>query len=866
MAPSSRKTRHPRLKSFASKHAKCIDGESRRRITASRSNQSYTLRVGGTLPEVRHRPALLPANALADIATRIRKSRPLRDNGPSTLKESADAMAHEDAEDFDNYEFSTGDMSFLSHDHAEGSDVGSDIEEEEDTQDLLQAMILCPVPRKTLASPSRFASWHAKVPHIFELAYGSIPHSPPTLSMDCPCAPSPHRRYVCIKVYDVGRPSLLQGECCHRHLVEMLIRADLFPASPSRPQVAFTMTLLRWHQILVDQAGLGANNMAQIIQSFLRRGTSFQRSRTPYSVPDTLRKQLKSALTWLTVTERYADHLATYVRPTWRPERPRLCHDDLVLTIDDLADSCPACFNTFKAGAPILDGDSPQVMISIDGNFTQKRKGRPDTGTDPDQENCIAKIRAIDSEGALGSSSLFDINGLMAIVKAAGPNLRHLGVLYDIGCRFAPSTRVAAVFSSRVKITWAVPIFHVYGHTYSCQVRFNPRNLPGFGWTDGEGMERVWSGLANLIGSTRNMSLGERRFALEERCHFITSERRLNLFHLLELKEGRLKAIQQKALSLFTDGLDHEGIPPQYRPGAELAPLDGDDAAARPDVGDEDEDDSDWQIPLQLRRIDPQMIRIVRRMSIGRRRAIEKSARDDRQRKKHPTLKAVALYSQDLLRILGEIQLLQGLMYDRPAAVRKGYKTTIRLSLSLKAEKDNARKKMKKVNDALIAEHPDDSDQPPFQHRWDQLFDDNIYQFVEQCAKEADPSLESLPWWAKTSTAKLINAFEELGRIREEFQRLQHERASAHDWLKARIVKLAQVKDEHAVYRDALSDALNLQRHWNDEEDCSTVLLPYGAPVTCITVDHEIEDDQDDPDDPELQAHLNALALDALVP
>ncbi|CAD6896565.1 unnamed protein product [Tilletia laevis] len=311
MAPSSRKTRHPRLKSFASKHAKCIDGESRRRITASRSNQSYTLRVGGTLPEVRHRPALLPANALADIATRIRKSRPLRDNGPSTLKESADAMAHEDAEDFDNYEFSTGDMSFLSHDHAEGSDVGSDIEEEEDTQDLLQAMILCPVPRKTLASPSRFASWHAKVPHIFELAYGSIPHSPPTLSMDCPCAPSPHRRYVCIKVYDVGRPSLLQGECCHRHLVEMLIRADLFPASPSRPQVAFTMTLLRWHQILVDQAGLGANNMAQIIQSFLRRGTSFQRSRTPYSVPDTLRKQLKSALTWLTVTERYADHLAT---------------------------------------------------------------------------------------------------------------------------------------------------------------------------------------------------------------------------------------------------------------------------------------------------------------------------------------------------------------------------------------------------------------------------------------------------------------------------------------------------------------------------------------------------------------------------
>ncbi|CAD6884351.1 unnamed protein product [Tilletia laevis] len=453
-----------------------------------------------------------------------------------------------------------------------------------------------------------------------------------------------------------------------------------------------------------------------------------------------------------------------------------------------------------------------------------------------------------------------------AIVKAAGPNLRHLGVLYDIGCRFAPSTRVAAVFSSRVKITWAVPIFHVYGHTYSCQVRFNPRNLPGFGWTDGEGMERVWSGLANLIGSTRNMSLGERRFALEERCHFITSERRLNLFHLLELKEGRLKAIQQKALSLFTDGLDHEGIPPQYRPGAELAPLDGDDAAARPDVGDEDEDDSDWQIPLQLRRIDPQMIRIVRRMSIGRRRAIEKSARDDRQRKKHPTLKAVALYSQDLLRILGEIQLLQGLMYDRPAAVRKGYKTTIRLSLSLKAEKDNARKKMKKVNDALIAEHPDDSDQPPFQHRWDQLFDDNIYQFVEQCAKEADPSLESLPWWAKTSTAKLINAFEELGRIREEFQRLQHERASAHDWLKARIVKLAQVKDEHAVYRDALSDALNLQRHWNDEEDCSTVLLPYGAPVTCITVDHEIEDDQDDPDDPELQAHLNALALDALVP
>ena len=72
------------------------------------------------------------------------------------------------------------------------------------------------------------------------------------------------------------------------------------------------------------------------------------------------------------------------------------------------------------------------------------------------------------------------------------------------------------------KTEFAIPVFHAYGHKLSCQVQvrvhmhvlmshnfsqieFNPRNISGFGLSDGEVMERLWSYLRRFSPMTKEM-------------------------------------------------------------------------------------------------------------------------------------------------------------------------------------------------------------------------------------------------------------------------------------------------------------------------------------------------------------------------
>lgn len=45
---------------------------------------------------------------------------------------------------------------------------------------------------------------------------------------------------------------------------------------------------------------------------------------------------------------------------------------------------------------------------------------------------------------------------------------------------------------------------HAYAHQWSCQLVYNPRIRLGFGLSDGEGTERLWSRMRKLIGITRS--------------------------------------------------------------------------------------------------------------------------------------------------------------------------------------------------------------------------------------------------------------------------------------------------------------------------------------------------------------------------
>ena len=71
--------------------------------------------------------------------------------------------------------------------------------------------------------------------------------------------------------------------------------------------------------------------------------------------------------------------------------------------------------------------------------------------------------------------------------------------MYDIACTLKPYLRARMEKTQFERLTFAVSIFHSYGHELSCQVLYSPRRLAGAGLTDGEACERDWSKMRYCI-------------------------------------------------------------------------------------------------------------------------------------------------------------------------------------------------------------------------------------------------------------------------------------------------------------------------------------------------------------------------------
>ncbi|KIJ11573.1 hypothetical protein PAXINDRAFT_31481, partial [Paxillus involutus ATCC 200175] len=97
------------------------------------------------------------------------------------------------------------------------------------------------------------------------------------------------------------------------------------------------------------------------------------------------------------------------------------------------------------------------------------------------------------------------------------PSDMSVGLLYDIGCQLERSCRKWEFFSEAIlsRLTFAIAVFHAYGHQWPCQVIYHPRKRVGFGLSDGEGCERLWSFLKPLIPVLRVSGFHQRLFVLD---------------------------------------------------------------------------------------------------------------------------------------------------------------------------------------------------------------------------------------------------------------------------------------------------------------------------------------------------------------
>lgn len=75
----------------------------------------------------------------------------------------------------------------------------------------------------------------------------------------------------------------------------------------------------------------------------------------------------------------------------------------------------------------------------------------------------------------------------------------------------------------------AVPIFHAYAHKASCQYKYSPRNLEGFGLHDGENIERLWSYIGKFSRMTKEMSCANRIDLLTDALMHYSSIKQENL-------------------------------------------------------------------------------------------------------------------------------------------------------------------------------------------------------------------------------------------------------------------------------------------------------------------------------------------------
>ncbi|KAK0522380.1 hypothetical protein OC834_006308 [Tilletia horrida] len=186
---------------------------------------------------------------------------------------------------------------------------------------------------------SRFTTWSKRIPSIFHCLYGEDPvaraPSAPTSEgiTCCPCSEDKRTVKLVVDVYDIAPAHSMIIHSCKAHVVDNIIRAHLFPATPLRPHVVFSIKFIRLYQSLFNVAGISATNMALVIQHLTRGGLTFQRQRATHSVSDQLHRQLKAALTWLTVVEQYCDKLALEGSVRVSAPRPLIEDDDLDLQL-----------------------------------------------------------------------------------------------------------------------------------------------------------------------------------------------------------------------------------------------------------------------------------------------------------------------------------------------------------------------------------------------------------------------------------------------------------------------------------------------------------------------------------------------------
>ncbi|XP_078608414.1 uncharacterized protein LOC144880223 [Branchiostoma floridae x Branchiostoma japonicum] len=340
--------------------------------------------------------------------------------------------------------------------------------------------------------------------------------------VDHPSCPSSY--YKEVRVFDSsGRLRFVNIEFCKcEPELCTLVRYGLWGASEC-PQTAFSMSLLEWLVVLSNECHVSVEGFCNSV-----------RWKNNLSLPEV--NSLYRSLVGEPISE-FRHFL--YKKSTLTGLSPSL----------DDGTCCPAC--------PKQNGEK---IIMLDGNFGLVRKASSGTSIAPPHhgsrmfvkdevvktflssykdeskpdEDCSnfeagTKIRSKNAQKKLDVSGIFGsacrhempiqflnmsrgeslgypVLLIQQLIEKEQLNNNRLKVVYDIGCVLEAHLKRTGQADLLKQLDLSVPIFHLYGHKTPCQILYSTRRKDGFGLTDGEGMERLWSYLRLFSRSTKEMT------------------------------------------------------------------------------------------------------------------------------------------------------------------------------------------------------------------------------------------------------------------------------------------------------------------------------------------------------------------------
>ncbi|CAM4705171.1 unnamed protein product [Leuciscus chuanchicus] len=174
---------------------------------------------------------------------------------------------------------------------------------------------------------------------------------------------------------------------------------------------------------------------------------------------------------------------------------------------------CPACpKDVEKFLLSHLDSSKPHEDCSNfkAGNVlrSQKQAKKLDV-TGVFGASCLHEMPLMFVNMSQGERLAYPLYVIVELLRRCEDRNIHLRVVYDIACVVASHLHKSGEGKPH-NISSAVPAFHVYGHKMPCQIKYSTGRLHGFGLTDGEGMERLWSFLRRFARVTKEMTPSHR--------------------------------------------------------------------------------------------------------------------------------------------------------------------------------------------------------------------------------------------------------------------------------------------------------------------------------------------------------------------